>query len=94
MCFKNDEKGLVFCKIFYLGVLNVLKHDNLRLSSVREWEQYCKSGTKPEDIQWKADSMYKKDWISWWDWLDTGKNSRPIQSIQAFLEIKAICSYT
>jgi hypothetical protein len=41
----------------------------LELKSRTEWEQYCKSGNKPEDIPMLAHRTYKEEWISVSDFL-------------------------
>jgi superfamily II DNA or RNA helicase len=46
---------------------------SLNLPGGSEWEQYCKSGKKPNDIPWHPERSYKNQgWISWGDWLGTG----------------------
>ena len=46
---------------------------SLKLKSVEEWREYCKSDNKPEDIPQSPDKIYKnKGWTSWGDWLGTG----------------------
>jgi hypothetical protein len=42
---------------------------SLCLQSMREWLDYCDSGRKPEDIPRYPFSTYRKDWVSWPDWL-------------------------
>jgi len=45
---------------------------SLHLSNVREWEKYCSSGEKPNDIPRLPNRVYKdKGWINWGDWLGT-----------------------
>ena len=44
----------------------------LNLKTVNEWNKYAKSGNKPDDIPSNPQNTYKKDWISWGDWLGTG----------------------
>jgi hypothetical protein len=44
----------------------------LKLNSRREWNEYCASGNKPDDIPYKVDRTYKKEWTSWGDFLGTG----------------------
>ena len=45
----------------------------LKLTGVKEWEEYCNSGKKPNDIPRHPERSYKdKGWISWGDWLGTG----------------------
>jgi hypothetical protein len=46
----------------------------LKLKGQKEWYAYCKSGNKPDDIPSSLPGTYKnKGWISWGDWLDTGR---------------------
>ena len=72
----------------------------LGLHSVWEWEQYCKSGIKPEDIPWKADKTYKKDWTSWGDWLGTGKIAdqyrvyRPFEKARQYVHTLELKNHT
>ena len=45
----------------------------LNLKGQKDWQDYCKSGQKPDDIPANPDSKYKdKGWSSWGDWLRTG----------------------
>jgi hypothetical protein len=44
----------------------------LRLNSRKEWNEYCKSGNKPNNIPQKVERTYKKEWTSWGDFLGTG----------------------
>jgi len=46
---------------------------SLNLSSTKEWNQYCKSGSKPMDIPQSPARIYKKEWKSMGDWLGTGR---------------------
>jgi hypothetical protein len=45
---------------------------SLNLKSGADWEKYCASGNKPENIPNAPRSTYKKEWISMGDWLGTG----------------------
>ena len=45
----------------------------LGFHNVREWEIYCKSGKKPDDIPSSPSKFYAKEWKSWGDWLGTGR---------------------
>jgi len=38
----------------------------------QEWEDYCKSGKKPDNVPSQGREVYNNDWISWGDWLGTG----------------------
>lgn len=42
----------------------------LKLKSKKEWDKYCQSGKKPDDIPADSYTVYKnKGWKSWNDWL-------------------------
>jgi hypothetical protein len=43
----------------------------LKLKNVKEWNQYCKSGNKPDNIPNNPQRTYKQEWISWGNWLGT-----------------------
>ena len=46
----------------------------LGLKSGSEWDQFCKSGNKPEDIPSNVSHVYEnKGWVSMGDWLGTGR---------------------
>jgi len=45
---------------------------SLNLKNEPEWNEYCKSGNKPDDIPSNPRRTYKKEWISVGDWLGTG----------------------
>ena len=43
---------------------------SLKLKNYREWQQYAKSGERPDDIPSNPNIIYKNDgWISIPDWL-------------------------
>ena len=42
---------------------------SLNLISVGEWNEYSKSGKRPQDIPANPDKVYIDDWISFPDWL-------------------------
>jgi Integrase repeat unit len=44
----------------------------LGLKKQKEWREYCKSGTKPEEIPAHPERVYKKQWKGLGDWLGTG----------------------
>ncbi len=61
----------------------------LRLQSNQEWRSYCRSGKKPYDIPTEPQRPYAKSgWVSWGDWLGTGKigpgQSRSFSRARAF----------
>ena len=46
---------------------------SLKLRGAEEWEEYRKSGKRPNDIPSNPDKIYKNDgWIDIGDWLGTG----------------------
>ncbi|MBN9289503.1 MAG: hypothetical protein J0H47_16365 [Gammaproteobacteria bacterium] len=50
---------------------------SLRLNGVSDWQMFCKSGNRPDDIPSRPNSTYLgQGWISWADWLGT-KNVAP-----------------
>ena len=48
----------------------------LGIKSKTEWEKYCKSGDKPDNIPSDPKNNYKKEWKGWGIFLGTG-NLRP-----------------
>jgi hypothetical protein len=67
---------------------------SLKLRSVSDWQIYCKSGEKPDDIPVTPNHVYKNDgWESWSNWIGNGntRNYRPFKEARAFvhsLELK------
>ncbi len=46
----------------------------LKLKTQKEWQMFCSSGKKPQDIPSIPNRTYKnKGWTTWGDWLGTGK---------------------
>jgi hypothetical protein len=43
----------------------------LNLKGQKEWQEYCKSGNKPDDIPADPNQVYKKDFKGYGDWLGT-----------------------
>jgi hypothetical protein len=46
---------------------------SLGLKGRDDWEKYCVSDNKPDDIPSLPSGTYKKEWKGWGDWLDTGR---------------------
>ena len=43
------------------------------MKGVKKWQEYCKSGNKPDDIPQKPPKTYKNEgWTTWGDFLGTG----------------------
>lgn len=43
----------------------------LSLKTKTEWENFCKSNQKPNELPRNPKSKYKREWLSWEDWLGT-----------------------
>ena len=41
----------------------------LGLKGITEWQEYCVSGNKPLNVSSRPDTVYKKEWVDWRDWL-------------------------
>jgi hypothetical protein len=53
----------------------------LRLKSIREWRDYCKSGKRPINIPLSSSVYYKnRGWINWGDFL--GKQNRKYLNVK------------
>lgn len=64
----------------------------LKLKSQHEWEEYCKSGSKPVDIPQKAYRTYHRNWKGFGDWLGTNfvakqkRNYRDFEEARKFVQ--------
>ena len=58
---------------------------SLKLKGTKEWKAYCKSGEMPDDIPSNPNKEYKKEWVSWGDWLGTGRIGNVVMS-RGYLE--------
>ena len=54
---------------------------SLKLKNVPDWEEYRKSDKIPFDIPGTPNRTYKKEWISYGDWLGTGKIAQQVKSV-------------
>ncbi len=61
---------------------------SLKLKRSDDWKEYCKSGSRPEDIPYSPNEVYKKDWINMGDWLGTGKIGNRNREYLAFKDAK------
>jgi superfamily II DNA or RNA helicase len=60
---------------------------SLKLNGEKEWQNYCNSGSKPDDIPRAPSNSYKeKGWKNWADWLGTGKLERGKYNFLPFSE--------
>ena len=63
----------------------------LKFSGKTQWQQYCKSGNKPDDIPNWPDAVYKdKGWISWSDFFGTNYVATYLREYKSFLDSKKI----
>ena len=61
---------------------------SLKLKSFGEYRKYCKSGKKPADIPSAPNTVYKKDWVTFGDWLGTGVVAAKYKTWRSFKETK------
>ena len=54
----------------------------LKLQSKTEWEIYRKSDKKPDDIPTNPQTIYKKEWKGWADFLGTSNVSGRLMHMQ------------
>ena len=60
----------------------------LNLKGTTEWNEYCKSGNKPQDIPSRPERTYEKDFIGSGDWLGTGTIASQDMKSKIFLSFK------
>ena len=61
----------------------------LGLKNKPEWQEYCKSGNKPDDIPASPRLVYKnKGWINIGDWTGTGNIPTTERQYRSFTEAK------
>jgi superfamily II DNA or RNA helicase len=61
---------------------------SLKLSGEKEWRQYVKMGEKPVDIPASPESLYKKEWEGFGDWLGTGTIANSNRKYKSFEEAR------
>jgi len=73
----------------------------LKLTGQKQWnEKYLKSNKKPDNIPASPQSVYKKEWKGWGDWLGTGRISnkdrvyRDFKKAREFVRKLKFTSYT
>ena len=59
--YRNFEDARRFVHSLGLGIRNK-----------EQWQEYCRTGKKPNDVPNKPNHVYKIDWKGWGDWLGTG----------------------
>jgi hypothetical protein len=60
----------------------------LGLKNHKEWQEYCKSGNKSDDIPADPNQTYKKDFKGVGDWLGTGRVADQNKVYRSFLEAR------
>jgi len=61
----------------------------LGLKGENEWRKYCTSGEKPDDIPSAPSKVYaEKGWMSWGDFLGTGKVATSLREYKSFEEAR------
>jgi len=61
----------------------------MNFKNVEEWTQFCKSGNKPKDIPNSPRKIYDKNgWISWGDFLGTGRIASQNMVFKTYEEAK------
>ena len=60
----------------------------LKLKGRKEWQEYCKSDNKPDDIPADPNQTYKKDYKGVGDWLGTGRVADQNKVYRSFLEAR------
>lgn len=63
---------------------------SLKLKSVNDWVDFCKSINKPNDIPYSPNNTYKnKGWVNWGDWLGTGTEANSLRNYLPFEEARS-----
>ena len=60
----------------------------LKLETWHRWINYCKSGKRPIDIPTHPERTYKKEWISWPDWLGTDNIQNQKKEYRSFKQAR------
>jgi hypothetical protein len=61
---------------------------SLNLKNQQEWKEYSKSGKRPDDIPSPPNRVYKKEWVSWGNWLGTGRIADQEKVFRSFEEAR------
>jgi superfamily II DNA or RNA helicase len=66
----------------------------LNLKSKGQWDHYCMSGNKPEDIPASPQNTYRRTgWSGWGDWLGTGTVASFLRQYDSFRKARAFARY-
>jgi len=61
---------------------------SLGIKREHDWRKFCKSNNKPEDIPFRPDYHYKKDWKGMGDWLGTGRIANQNKKFLTYTQAK------
>ena len=61
---------------------------SLGFNDKREWEKYCVSGIKPDNIPSVPSKIHKKEWKGYGDWLGTGNIAAKDRKYRPFKEAR------
>jgi 3-mercaptopyruvate sulfurtransferase SseA len=61
---------------------------SLGLKTQKEWQEYCKSGDKPDNIPVNPNKTYIKEWEGLGDWLGTGNVAPKDKVFRSFTEAR------
>jgi hypothetical protein len=65
---------------------------SLNLKNQKEWQEYCVSGNKPDDIPSNPTRTYKKEWKDWGYWFGTGNVASYNKKFRSFESAKKYMS--
>ena len=60
----------------------------LEFTSISKWNKYCVSGEKPHDVPSSPQKVYKKEWISWPEFLGNGNIASQKRVYLSFFDAK------
>ena len=60
----------------------------LNLKDFKNWQEYCKSGKKPDDIPGNPNKIYKNEFKGVGDWLGTGRIAMKDKQFRSFQEAR------
>jgi superfamily II DNA or RNA helicase len=62
----------------------------LGLKSITQWQNYCRSGKKPDDIPAAPHNTYAEaGWVGYGDWLGTGTVATNVRPYRSFMKARA-----
>ncbi|MBT6647662.1 MAG: hypothetical protein HOB51_09170 [Thaumarchaeota archaeon] len=59
------------------------------ITKSKEWENFSKSGKRPSNIPGHPQDVYKKEWISWGEFLGTDRIANQLIQYRSFTEARA-----